>query len=68
MKRSKEVKGGPSAPYWTVHEVNANTTATIIQEEPTLTLKQLAGMLETLEGSAHTILTKKPNFSCLCSK
>ncbi len=40
----------------------------IIQQEPTLTLKQLASVLDISEGNAHMILTKKLNFSCMCSK
>ncbi len=45
-----------------------NTAAKIIEEEPTLTLKQLASMLDILEGGAPTILTKKLYFFQVCSK
>ncbi len=67
-RESAALKGSPDTPCRAVHKVNMNTAAAIIQEESTFTLKQLVGMLDITERRAHTILTKKLNFSCMCSK
>ncbi len=58
MQASASLKCGPGAPGQAVTEVIVNTAAAIIQQEPTLMLKQLAGILYVLEGSVRTILSK----------
>ncbi len=67
-RASASLKGSLVAPYWEFMEVIVNTAATIIQWEPTLSLKQLTGILNILERSVHTISSTKLNLSHVCAK
>ncbi len=65
---SAALQGGPGTPSRSVHEVNINTAAVVIQEEPALTIRQCAEILDVSYGSAQTMLTKELSFSRVCAR
>ncbi len=67
-RTSAALQGGPGTPSLSVHEVNINTAATVIQEEPALTVGQVAKILDVLYESVQTMLTKELCFSSICAQ
>ncbi len=65
---SAALQGGRSTPSWSIHEVNINTAAAVIEEEPVLTIRQVTEILDVLYRSAQTMLTKELCFSSVCAR
>ncbi len=62
-RTSAALQGGSGTPSRSIHEVNINTAAAVIQEEPALTIRQVPKILDVSYGSAETMLMKELGFS-----
>ena len=67
-RKSAELEGGPGAPCTALTEVTINTSAAIIREDPHLTVRQFATLLNISVGSAHTLLTDVLGLSRVCAR
>ncbi len=54
--RSAELIGGPGTPCWTALEVNENTCATLIVDVDSITINELANILQILRRVIGNIL------------
>lgn len=67
-RTSATLEGGPGAPITKLTEITRNTGATLLADDPRMTLRELANILQVSLGSAHRLVTKILGMTRVCAR
>lgn len=65
---SARLKGGPGAPSWVSIKLNASTSATFLADNPSLTLNELANLMQLSYTLTQRLVIRKLSYFRSCSK
>lgn len=67
-RESARLKGGPGAPSWAVTAVTINMCGSLLADDPTTNVRELARILQISQGLVHNIVHKHLQMSRVCAK